>query len=93
VDQVVHDYEDLCQAVTELAIERNAVIENDEFQTLNRCLDSAIADAVYRFASERDRAVADASEETMNERLGFLAHEFRNLINKARLAMGCYKTG
>jgi signal transduction histidine kinase len=93
VDQVVHDYGDLCQAVTELAIERNAVIENEEFQTLNLCLDNAIADAVSRFAGERDRAVADASEQTMNERLGFLAHEFRNLINKARLAMDAIKRG
>src|ERR1051325_6080780 len=46
VDQVVHDYGDLCQAVTELAIASRAEIANREFQTLNRCLDNAIADAV-----------------------------------------------
>src|SRR5688572_6800094 len=43
VEQVVHDYGDLCQAVTELAMERNALITNTEFHTLNRCLDNAIA--------------------------------------------------
>jgi hypothetical protein len=46
VDQIVHDYGDLCQAVTELAIEHNLPITNNEFQTFNRCLDDAIANAV-----------------------------------------------
>ncbi len=46
VNQVVHDYDDLCQAVTELAIEKNAPVSPGEFKTLNRCLDQAIADAV-----------------------------------------------
>lgn len=42
VDQVVHDYGDLCQAITELAHERDALFAVDEFHTLNRCLDNAI---------------------------------------------------
>jgi hypothetical protein len=46
VAQVVHDYGDICQAVTELAEEMNAPITVDEFRTLNRCLDDAIAEAV-----------------------------------------------
>jgi signal transduction histidine kinase len=93
VDQVVHDYGDLCQAVTELAIERNALINNDEFHTLNRCLDNAIADAVSQFTFERDRVIADVSEQTMNERLGLIAHEFRNRLNTAMLAWNVMKTG
>lgn len=52
VDQVVHDYGDLCQAVTELAFERNAGIEVGEFHTLNRLLDNAIAAAVTEYCSE-----------------------------------------
>jgi len=39
VGQVVHDYGDLCQAVTDLAIEQNATVSATEFRTLNRCLD------------------------------------------------------
>ena len=50
VSQVVHDYGDICQAVTELAIEQNAPITTDEFKTLNRCLDTAIAEAVTEHA-------------------------------------------
>ena len=57
VDQVVHDYGDLCQAITALAIELEAPIAVDEFQTLNRCLDNAIADAVTEFGYQRDLQV------------------------------------
>src|SRR5689334_11625315 len=46
VDQVVHDYGDVCQAVTELAVELDVPIATNEFRILNRCLDDAIADAV-----------------------------------------------
>src|SRR4029453_5676354 len=39
VGQVVHTYGNICQAVTELAMEYDAAITTDEFHTLNRCLD------------------------------------------------------
>ena len=54
VAQVVHDYGDVCQAVTELAIELESPISADEFKTLNRCLDEAIAQAVTEFARQRE---------------------------------------
>jgi hypothetical protein len=50
VAQVVHDYGDVCQSVTELAIEMDAPIATDEFRTLNRCVDDAIAGAVTEHA-------------------------------------------
>jgi len=50
VDHVVHEYGDLCQAITDLAFERHAAVEVHEFRTLNRCLDNAIAAAVTEFA-------------------------------------------
>lgn len=59
VDQVVHHYGDVCQAVTDLAVKKNASITTDEFRTLNRCLDEAIADAVTAFGDERENAVLD----------------------------------
>jgi len=55
VGQVVHDYGDIGQAITELATERNAPVTVDEFDTLNRFLDSAIADAVGPCAIHRDQ--------------------------------------
>ena len=93
VDQVVHDYGDLCQALTELAHEKKAPITVDEFHTFNRCLDNAIADAVTEFGRHRDRNISTESARTINERLGSLAHEQRNLLNTAMLALHAVKRG
>ena len=89
VDQVVHDYGDVCQAVTELAGELKAPITVDEFRTLNKCLDDAIGDAVTEHAREHDQYLS----EKHTERLGRLAHELRNLINAASLAFVALSSG
>lgn len=47
--QVVQDYADIAQAITELAAEHHAPVSVDELHTLNRFLDSAIADAVASY--------------------------------------------
>ncbi|HLF12313.1 MAG TPA: HAMP domain-containing sensor histidine kinase [Gammaproteobacteria bacterium] len=93
VDQVVHDYGNLCQAVTELAFKNGAPIEVDEFRTLNRCLDDAIAGAVTEFSDRRDSSTIDRGTQALNERLGSLAHELRNLIHTATLAVTVIKAG
>jgi len=93
VDQVVHDYGDLCQAVTELAREKKESISVDEFHTFNRCLDSAIAGAVTEFGRQRDHVIFEESARTPNERLGSLAHELRNLLSTATLAYAAIKGG
>ncbi|MGI4860032.1 MAG: sensor histidine kinase [Janthinobacterium lividum] len=93
VDQVVHDYGDLCQAITDLAVERDAPFEMDEFRTLNRCLDNAIADAVTEFSFQRDAESTTQHEREINERLGFFAHELRNFLQSATLAFSALKAG
>ncbi|PZR74723.1 MAG: histidine kinase, partial [Chthoniobacterales bacterium] len=93
IDQVVHVYGDLCQAVTDLAFEKNASIEIDEFRTLNRCLDNATAIAVTEYNYQRDFVVAGKQAHALNERLGFFAHELRNLLNSATLALTAIKAG
>lgn len=93
VDQVVHDYGDLCQAITDLAVERDAPFTVDEFRTLNRCLDNAIADAVTEFSSQRDVAVALQQSVDVNERLGYLMHELRNSLNVATMAVVALEAG
>lgn len=93
VDQVVHDYGDLCQAITDLAVERAVGFEVDEFRTLNRCLDNGIADAVTAFTYQRDFVVADEHALALNERLGFFAHELRNFLNTATLALVAIRAG
>lgn len=93
VEQVVHDYGDLCQAVTDLASELDTPIETEEFRTLNRCLDNGIADAVTEFSLRRKMISDDMESQALNQRLGFVAHELRNHINTAMLAVGFMKAG
>lgn len=89
MSQVVHDYGDLCQAVTELAVETDAPITTAEFQTLNGCLDTAIAEAVTEHA--RITAQSRSTEEV--ERSGQLAHEIRDILNTALFAFDALKRG
>ncbi len=70
IDQVVHDYGDVCQAVTELADELHAPFTTTEFHTLNWCLDNAIAKAVTSWNAERDKASADKGDERDLQLLG-----------------------
>jgi signal transduction histidine kinase len=92
IDQVVHDYGDLCQSITDLAVEHSVPISNDEFRTLNRSLDNAIAVAATEFNTQRDNIFADKDTQA-NERLGFFAHELRNHLNSATLALTAIKAG
>jgi len=93
VSQVVHDYGDLCQAITDLAYERDAPFAVDEFRTLNRCLDNAIADAVTEFGYQRDNVAAEKQTLAANEQAGFFAHELRNYLNTASLAFDAAHAG
>jgi K+-sensing histidine kinase KdpD len=89
VDQLVHDYGDVCQAITELAVDLDKTISADDFRSLNKCLDFAIARAVTEF--ERQRARQQSEQE--NERTGFLVHELNNLITTAKLTFHVLKQG
>jgi signal transduction histidine kinase len=89
VDQLVHDYGDVCQAITELAVDLDKTISPDDFRTLNKCLDFAIAQAVTEFERQRTRE----QSEQENERTGFLAHELNNLVSTAKLTFHVLKQG
>jgi signal transduction histidine kinase len=89
IEQVVHDYGDLCQSITDLAVERDAPFGVPEFRTLNRCLDNAIAGAVAEFSAQRDVSLA----RSFNERLGFLVHELSNSLLTASLAIAALDQG
>lgn len=92
VGQVVRAYGDVCQAVTELALLQHAPISVDEFHTLNRCLDDAVASAVTEHG-RGNQLFADAESARDDERLVFLAHEIRNLVSTAMLALQVLRTG
>jgi signal transduction histidine kinase len=93
VDQVVHDYGDLCQAITDLAYERDAPFLVDEFRTLNRCLDNAIADAVTEFSYQRDFSIAAKRTVEINELFGSFAQELHHFMGTAMLAFTAAKSG
>ena len=93
IAQVVHDYGDACQSITELAIEQEATIPTHDFQALNLCLDDAIAGAVTEYARQRELDIVVADARRATEDLGYLAHELRNLIATATLAFEALKGG
>ena len=93
VSQVVHDYGDICQSITDLSMETGSAISTEDFRTLNRCLDDAIAGAVTEYGRGRNQSGIDGESARGTERLGFLAHELRNLTQTAIFAFEVLKTG
>ena len=92
VSQVVHEYGDICQAVTELAVERNAPISTDDFRRLNRCLDDAIAGAVTEYGRLRDDAI-NRNANAEDQRLVDLTTNLRTAIHTAAAALDVVTTG
>ena len=91
VEQVVRDYGDVCQAVTNLAVETGAPIEVEEFRTFNRCLDNAIAGAVTEYAKHTPASTDDLR--TSNSRMLGSQQELRSHLNTAILAVTAMKAG
>jgi hypothetical protein len=89
LSQVVHDYGDVCQAVTQLAVELKAPISAEEFHILNRSLDTAIANAV----TEHGRITAATRGSGEQERLAGLASELKAMLNTAVTAFEIVKSG
>jgi signal transduction histidine kinase len=89
LSHVVHAYGAICQAITQVAIAKQAAISNEEFRALNRCLDTAIAGAVTVFHLER----AEGQNARETEHLGFLAHELRNGLAIVTTALTVIKNG
>jgi signal transduction histidine kinase len=74
-------------------METGAPIGTDDFRLLNACLDDAMAGAVTQYGRERHQSTIDGESARENERLGFLAHELRNLIHTALIAFEVIKSG
>jgi hypothetical protein len=91
VEQVVHEYGDVCQGVTELAEERGALLTIPEFHTLNRCLDNAIAGAVSAWSEERDRARQSGAQDALRASLIRIVDQATttfNIILQGKVAIG-----
>lgn len=89
VDQVVHDYGDLCQVITDMATQTDSSITVPEFSTLNRCLDNAIAVAVDAFGKQRE-----VSAQAGVAPLGAAeCHELKNCLATASYAARALEIG
>jgi signal transduction histidine kinase len=92
-EQVVRSYGDICETITDLAVEDAAPVHLGEFRTLNRCLDNAIADAVTEFAVRQQSPASDRDLQALDARLtGFVA-EMSQHLHSANLAMAAIKAG
>ena len=92
VSEVVHDYGDVCQAITELAVERQVAISAADFRTLNRCLDDAIAGAVTEFGRNRERA-EDQDGIAGGARRETVARDLLKAIGIAKVAYTAIRSG
>ena len=88
----MHDYGDVCQSITEMAVERNADISTGDFRLLNRCLDDAIAGAVTQYGIERDRTIEGTTSDK-SERLAELTRDLLNALDLTTIALGVIQTG
>ena len=88
IEQVVHDYGDVCQAVTELADERGTALTISEFHTLNWCLDNAIAGAVTSWNNERDKSAAKGKGERDLFRIAL-----SNILGTATVSFNALRAG
>lgn len=73
VSEVVHEYGDVCQAVTDLAVERSVEVSAEDFRTMNRCLDDAIAAAVSEY-SRRQRVHNEGKAMVVSNQLYNMIH-------------------
>ena len=92
IDQVVHNYGDICQTITEMAIKLSCAVEPDNFRILNGCLDNAIAGAVTAYAQGSQDA-SDDRDNKSQERLTVLKQEYQRLVDIAIQAFVAMKSG
>jgi hypothetical protein len=92
IDQVVHEYGDVCQSVTQLAGEQDQDISTHEFRTLNLCLDNAIADAVTAFGAVHQVLLHDQAD-TLHQRLQYYALDHQRLVEIALTSYAAIRTG
>lgn len=93
VTDVVHNYGDICQSVSDLAVESGTSVLARDFRVLNRCLDYAIAHAVTEFSYQRDFVAADKHASDASDRLAGFLDELRKLLGTASLAFSAAKSG
>jgi signal transduction histidine kinase len=86
---IAHDYGIVCDSLTEVAARFGRDLDVREVQILNRCVDSGIAEAIRQYWQRSSEATAQQEA----EHFGGLAHELRNSLGTARLAVDAIHSG
>lgn len=80
----IREYGLLRDVVFEVAEEAGVAADRHELRALARCMFEMVAEAATRYASARD----DVIRRQAAEHIAFLAHELRNAVSTAHLAVG-----
>jgi signal transduction histidine kinase len=83
VGTVVREYAIVRDLLFDVAVETGAMVTAGELRVLGKCLINGIADSASTYAAVRD---AQLREQT-RKHVAFLAHELRNPLGSARLAL------
>ena len=89
ITDAVQSYNIIYQSIVEAAAQINYEIHESDLRNLNTSLDTAIAQAVTQF----ERGQIRTRHEDEVERIGFLAHELRNSLQSATIALEMIETG
>lgn len=89
IDAMVLEYGALRDVILELSGEEQVQLSLHEIRLFADLISTGIAEAVRRFSSERDEELRLKA----NEHFAFLAHELRNPLQSAKLAMGLLAQG
>jgi signal transduction histidine kinase len=86
---VLHDFAMVCDSIAELGAAQHMFFEAREFQLLNQSIDAGTAAALEEYW----RAAHTEGGARSTETFGYLAHELRNALATARLALETLQTG
>jgi signal transduction histidine kinase len=89
VDEVVREYGMLVTCILDLARDKQLALEEREYRTLFSCVHSGTADAIAQYVWQRDQE----QQRHASEHLGFIAHELRNPLTTARMAVDVLRAG
>jgi hypothetical protein len=84
VSYVVHSYGDVCQAVTDLALELDTPVATNDFRVFNRCLDEAMASALAEYERQRDAEISRDRAELLHMLVRELSSPLSTALSASR---------
>jgi signal transduction histidine kinase len=88
LDGVVREYGALGDAIVDVANARQAPLTARDYRVLSTCITTGIAEAVAQYARQRDAEL----QRQANEHFAFIAHELRNPLGAALMAVNLLRT-